>query len=125
MLRKLPLARSFATAGPCLHSQPASLLHDCLRSGAKDKIIPILTETKAHWGTPGSWLTTVPDAGHAVPYQHPVQFAKQVLRFLDTGLPVGAGPGVPAVHGALCCMLDAPYARYARCACCALLQILA
>ncbi|PRW56760.1 alpha beta hydrolase [Chlorella sorokiniana] len=55
--------------------------------GAKDKIIPILTETKANRGTPGSWLVTVPDAGHAVPYQHPQQWAKQVLRFLDTALP--------------------------------------
>ncbi|KAI7840669.1 hypothetical protein COHA_005591 [Chlorella ohadii] len=55
--------------------------------GVKDKIIPILTETKAHLATPGSWLVSIPDAGHAVPYQHPQQWAKSVVRFLDHALP--------------------------------------
>ena len=59
-------------------------------SGVKDKIIPILTETKAHLATPGSWLVSIPDAGHAVPYQHPQQWAKHVVRFLDNALPVSA-----------------------------------
>lgn len=70
---------------------------------------------QGHAATPGSRLLNVKDAGHAVPYQHPKQWAKQVLFFLDTAQPVSwAGGAVPIVdrrlllmHLLALCMLPA------------------
>lgn len=60
------------------------------RRGVHDRVIPIRTQVQGSTATPGSWLVSVPDAGHVVPYQHPRQWALQVLRFLDTAKEVGA-----------------------------------
>ena len=83
------------------------------RRGAHDRVIPVRTQEQGSTATPGSWLVVVPNAGHVVLYQHPRQWAQQVLRFLDTAKEVGAvlQPlrcacwAVPAIPAVLACAL--------------------
>ncbi|PRW50931.1 alpha beta hydrolase [Chlorella sorokiniana] len=68
--------------------------------GRKDRLIPDATQAQGHAATPGSWLLPVPDAGHAVPYQHPKQWANQVIMFLNGAQPVRAAAGAGAAAAA-------------------------
>ena len=102
------------------------------RRGAHDRVIPVRTQEQGSTATPGSWLVSLPDAGHVVPYQHPLQWAQQVLRFLDTAKEVGAALrcAITVARCVLCqlsCQLlggaTATAAAHLQC-CCSLAQLL-